>query len=209
MLAATSFAADDPSSAPLISCGSGIPGGVNCVLTKKELKEARTAFTRGVKLEEHKQLEDAFTQFDEASRIMPQNPQFLNARELVKAQLVFNHVQRGNLLLLGNLSAEAATEFRKALELDPDDVFARERLTEAVRVPPPAVPAILPERLQGAGEIHLEPKNDLATFHFSGDIRGLFSELGMAYGVKAQFDDSVQNRQVQFNVDDVDFFTAH
>src|SRR5579862_9475218 len=95
-----------------------------------------------------------------------------------------------------------------AIELDPDNAFARERLTEAVREPPQVVPAILPERLQGAGEIHLEPKNDLATFHFSGDIRGLFSELGMAYGVKAQFDDSVQNRQVRFNVDDVDFFTA-
>lgn len=208
MLTATAFAADDLSSAPLISCGNGIPGGVNCLLTKKDLKEARIAFARGLKLEEHKQLEEAFTQFDEASRIMPQNPQFLNARELVKAQLVFNYVQRGNLLLLGNLGAEAATEFRKAIELDPDNVFARERLTEVISEPAPATPAILPERLQGAGEIHLEPKNDLATFHFSGDIRGLFSELGMAYGVKAQFDDSVQNRQVRFNVDNVDFFTA-
>jgi Flp pilus assembly secretin CpaC len=39
-------------------------------------------------------------------------------------------------------------------------------------------------------------------------VRGLFEELGNAYGVKAQFDDSVQARQVRFYVDDVDFFTA-
>ena len=50
------------------------------------------------------------------------------------------------------------------------------------------------------------PKSDRATFHYSGDVRGLFAELSAAYGVTAQFDDSVQSRQVRFNVDDVDFF---
>ena len=193
---------------PPISCGNGVPGGVNCIVSKKEHKEAREAFARGLKLEEHQHLEEAFQQFDEASRLVPQNPQFLTARELVKAQLVFNHVERGNLLLLENSRPQAAAEFRTALDLDPDNQFARERLVEASREAPDEPPAVLPAALADAGEIHLEPKNDRATFHFAGDVRGLFSELATAYGVKAQFDDSVQNRQVRFNVDDVDFFTA-
>ena len=118
---------------PPISCGSGIPGGVNCIVSKKDLKEARSAFQKGVKLQDQQHLEEAFDRFDEATRLAPQSTQFLTAREVVKAQLVFNHIQRGNTLLLENERTQAAAEFRAALELDADNDFARERLVEASR----------------------------------------------------------------------------
>jgi general secretion pathway protein D len=196
------------SSAPPISCGNGIPGGINCLVSKKELKQARNAFREGMKLQDHQRLEEAFTQFNTASRLAPQNMQFLTARELVKAQLIFDHIQRGNLLLLEDARAHAGAEFRAALELDAENEFARERLAEATRELAPALPRALPVGLADSGEIHLEPKGDRATFHYSGDVRGLFTELSAAYGVASQFDDSMQTRQVRFNVDDVDFFTA-
>jgi hypothetical protein len=208
-LASSAFASgDDLSTGVPLSCGNGVPGGINCVATKKEKKEAREAFARGLKLQEHKKVEEAYTQFDEAMRLVPQNPQFVSARELAKAQLVYNHIERGNVLLLEDSRVRAAAEFRAAIELDPDNDFARSRLQEASREWEPAVAAVLPAKLQDAGEIQIEPKSDRATFHFRGDVRGLFEELGNAYGVKAQFDDSVQARQVRFYVDDVDFFTA-
>jgi general secretion pathway protein D len=199
--------ADDPTVLPPISCGNGIPGGLNCVASKSELKEAHKDFARGLKLQEHQKLDEALAQFGEAARLAPRNPQFLTARELVKAQLVFNHVERGNILLLQGARGQAAAEFRAALELDVTNQSARERLAEATRAPRrvPMVPAV---QVVDAGEIRLVPKNDLATFHYAGDLRGLFSELALAYGVTVQFDESVQNRQMVFNVDNVDFFTA-
>jgi hypothetical protein len=196
------------SSAPPISCGNGIPGGINCLVSKKELKEARNAFREGVKLQDHQRLEEAFTRFNTASRLAPQNMQFLTARELVKAQLIFDHIQRGNLLLLEDARAHAGAEFRAALDLDPENEFARERLAEATRELAPALPRALPVGLADSGEIHLQPRGERATFHYTGDVRGLFTELSAAYGVTPQFDDSVQTRQVRFNVDEVDFFTA-
>jgi tetratricopeptide (TPR) repeat protein len=199
---------DQPSSAPIVSCGNGIPGGVNCIPSKKELKEAHNAFARGMKLEDQSQFEEAFNQFNEASRLAPQNMQFLTAREVVKGHLVFRHVERGNVLLLENARAQAATEFRAALDLDPENQYARQRLEEANREIAPEAPSVLPARLIDSGEIHLSPKNDRATFHYHGEVRGLFAELATAYGVTVQFDDSVQTRQVRFNLDDVDFFTA-
>ena len=39
-------------------------------------------------------------------------------------------------------------------------------------------------------------------------MKSLFSELGAAYKLKVQFDDSLPMRQVRFNVDNVDFYTA-
>ncbi len=125
-LATSVFAANgDAPIPPPISCGSGIPGGVNCIVSKKDLKQARNAFDKGVKLQDQRNLEEAFNRFDEATRLAPQNMQFLTAREMVKAQLVFQHVQRGNALMLENVRAQAAAEFRAALELDADNEFAR------------------------------------------------------------------------------------
>jgi general secretion pathway protein D len=211
MLTLPSFAADE-SATLFVSCGNGVPGGVNCVLSKKELKQARETFARGVKLQQENRIEEAFTEFDQASRMVPRNIQYLSARELVKAQIVFNHVERGNALMAQDSRVQAATEFRAALDLDPDNTFARERLADATLETAPSSPeqprGVLAYKLEDTGEIHIQPKNDKATFHFRGDTRALFSELATAYGITAQFDDSVQARQVRFYVDDVDFFTA-
>jgi general secretion pathway protein D len=207
LAALPAHAGDNPAAAPIF-CSSGIPGGVNCVVTKRERKEAHEAYVRGTKLLDRKQLEAALAQFELASQLVPQSVQFLSAREMVKAQLVFNHVQKGNLLLSEELRARAGDEFRAALDLDPDNPFARERLGEASLEPVPDAPTVGSTQLADTGEIHLEPKNERATFHFEGDARGLFMQLASAYGVRAQFDDSMPNRQVQFYVGDVDFFTA-
>ncbi|HTS38324.1 MAG TPA: hypothetical protein VMH04_21800 [Candidatus Solibacter sp.] len=202
------FAADDPSSMPPIFCGNGVPGGISCLVTKKDMKVAREAFARGTKLEERQRLEEALGQFEQALRLVPQNPQFLTAHELVKAQLVYNHVERGNALLMENARIRAAAEFRAAVDLDPDNSFARERLEEATREAALIPSSVEVPTLAYASEIRLDPRKGRATFHFQGDTRALFTQLASAYGMTVQFDDSVQPRQVRFNVDDVDFFAA-
>jgi general secretion pathway protein D len=213
-LAVSAFAAgDDASSAPPVLCANGLPGGVNCLATKKEKKEARSAFREGVQLEQERRLQEALDRFDKASRLVPQDAQYLTAREMVKAELVFKHVQRGNELLLENAHAQAATEFRAALDLDAENAFARERLEEANHemMPTPAPAALhwaVPATTVDSSEIHLEPTDGRATFHYSGDVPGLFAGLAAAYGVSVQFDDAMKPRQVRFNVDDVDFPTA-
>jgi len=203
--ASTALAAGDDPAPPPVACSSGIPGGVSCIVSGKELKEAHNAFTRGVKLQNQHRVEEAYAQFEEASRLVPQNMQFLTARELAKGQLVFNHLQHGNALLSANQRPAAAAEFRAALDLDPGNQFASERLQEATRAPdlPPRTAA-----LDDAVEIHLQPRTERADFHFRGDVRGLFAEIGAKYGFTVQYDDSVQNRPVRFYVEDVDFFTA-
>jgi general secretion pathway protein D len=206
-LAVPCFAADEPANMAPVSCGNGVPGGLSCIPTKEEMKEARQAFARGIKLEQQKNLDGAFAKFDEAMRLMPRDPQFLTAREMVKAQLVFNHVEQGNAFLTMDARIRAAAEFREALNLDPDNSYARERLEEATRTILPTPPADFPGQSY-ASEIHVQPKKDRATFHFRGDTRGLFAELGTAFGLTAQFDDSVQTKQVRFFIDDVDFYTA-
>lgn len=199
---------EDTSLPPPISCANGLIGGINCVPTKKDIKEAQEAFRQGVRLHHRQQMEDALAKFDDAVRLNPRNTDFLMAREAVKARLVFDHIERGNLFMAEDARLRAAGEFRAALNLDPDNSFAQARFEEATRE---IAPSPLPQSqvdLADAGEIHLEPGDSKATFHFTGDTRELFTQVAMAYNVKVQFDDSVQGRQVRFNVDNVDFFTA-
>lgn len=193
---------------PPIVCRNGLPGGVSCITTRRDRKDAQKAFKLGIKLHEHQQFEQALAQFEEATRLVPQNRDYLTAREVLKSKLVFDHIQQGNALLLEDARTHAAAEFREALDLDPENQFAQERLAEATQTLAPSLPPLVPGRWTESEEIHLEPTNDVATFHFAGDVKSLFSELGGAYKLKVQFDDSVPMRQVRFNVDNVDFYTA-
>jgi len=209
-MALSAFAAgNDPDPAPPVLCANGLPGGLNCLATKNEKKEARSAFREGVKLEQQRRLQEALDRFDQAARLAPRDAQYLTAREVVKAELVFDHVQRGNELLLQHATPHAAAEFRAALDLDAENQFARERLEEANREMTPAPrPWAVPATTPDSAAIRLEPSDGRATFHYSGDVPGLFAGLAAAYGVSVQFDDSMKPRQVRFNVDDVDFVTA-
>ena len=191
-----------------VSCGNGVPGGINCVASKKDLRAAHDAYSRGLKLRDRKHVEEAFAEFDKALRLAPLDPQFLTAREMVKSQLVFGHVERGNALLSTSNYDQAASEFRAALELDPENQFARQRLQDATRDSVPVPITTVPAWFSDAGEVRLRPNNMRATFHFSGEVRDLFAQLASAYNVTPQFDESVVVRQVRFNVDEVDFFTA-
>ncbi|MGA2099892.1 MAG: type II and III secretion system protein [Candidatus Sulfotelmatobacter sp.] len=213
LLTASRFAlGSDAAVAPPVSCSNGLLGGINCIPTKQDLKQAHADYERGIKLDKGQRLEEAFAQFDDAARLVPQSIDFLTAREVVKARLVFGHIERGNALMTEGARLRAAGEFRAALDLDPDNGFARERFEEATREAAPVVPTEFTETrpwsLSESTEIHLEPPDSQATFHFTGDARSLFTQLAAAYGMTVQFDDSVEQRQVTFNVEKVDFFTA-
>ncbi len=209
MLTAPAFAGSDAAAdAPKVSCSDGVPGGVNCVPTKDDLKQARSAYNHGLKLQEHQHVQESFAQFDRASRLVPQDIKFFSAREMTKAQLVFQHTERGDALLADGQREQATSEFRAALDFDPDNVYTQQRLAESLRDPAVPVPGGLAALVADSIEIRLQPKAEQATFHYRGDVRGLFTELASAYGVTVQFDDSVQSKTVRFYVDDVDFFTA-
>jgi general secretion pathway protein D len=199
--------ADQPSVAAIISCGNSVPGGIHCFPSKKDLKEARTAYARGVKLAERKEFEEAFVEFDNASRSIPDNLQFFSAREGAKAQLVFQRVQRGDVLLSEGQVDAATAEFRLALELEPDNDYLASRLAEAQTNQSPADDRVIPT-VDDSVEVQLQPSSARASFHYRGEVRELFKELAAVYGIAAEFDDSVQSDMVRFYVDDVDFFTA-
>jgi hypothetical protein len=207
-IASATWAADQPAVSPAaVNCTDGVPGNPSCITTPKSRKEAKQAFARGMKLQKDKRLDEALTEFERAANLVPQDVQYLTLRELVRQQLVFDHLQRGNGALANGSAVQAMGEFRTALNIDPSNEFARQRLNEALgRNAPRSNEA--PRVVETEDEILLSPRDNLQTFHFRGDSRALLTQVATAYGIVITFDDSVPNRRVRFDVENVGFFVA-
>lgn len=190
---------------PLLPCPPGA-GHAACNPSRGEEKQARTAFERAVKLQE-KDLEQAYEQFSRAADLVPRNANYITAREVARQRLVTKHIEDGNAALESGKQIEALAAFRTALHLDASNQFAQDRLRDALGNSAPKLPSA-PQVLESSPELHLKPNLNLASFHFRGDSRELFSQIAQAYGVSAQVEDSVQPKRISFNVDEVDFYRA-
>src|SRR5208282_597513 len=131
LLAGMCLATDTPPAAAPSLC-SNSSGAPKCQGPVKDLKAARQAFARGLKLEKSKNLDEAFYEFEEASRLVPQNVEYLTAREITRQHLAGMHLERGNSELLEGRQVEALAEFQMALNLDPQNEFAEQRIRDAL-----------------------------------------------------------------------------
>ncbi|MFZ1129645.1 MAG: type II and III secretion system protein [Terriglobales bacterium] len=211
LFAGVCFATDAPSvtAPPLCSNSAGAP---HCQEPVKNLKAARQAFHRGLKLEKSRDeksqdLDQAFREFEEASRLVPENVEYVTAREMTRQHLVGIHLQRGNSDLLASRPVEALAEFRAALDLDPENEFAQQRINDALG-PAPVRAASPPRMIASADVITPKPIDVVHNIHYRGDTRGLLTAVAASYGLTVVFDDSVATRRVRFDIENADFATA-
>jgi len=151
--------------------------------------------------------EDAFEKFKLASQLNPQSVEYATAREFTRQQLVMHALEQGNKAMLANNEVMATAEFRRALEFDPDNEFARQRLKDAIWEETPA-PSHTIQVAQKSLEVSLSPDSGQHDFHYKGDSRTLLTQVARAYGIVATIDDSVQTRSVRFDIDNVKFAQA-
>ena len=208
MLVALAALADTPPApkTPTL-CASNVPGAPACDVSKKDLKTAKAAFKRALKLRDSKRFEEALENFETAATLVPNDVEFVTARELARQQLVYDHIERGNTALADNNEVVALAEFRSALNLDPHNQFAQQRITDALGDSAPRLsgPAQI---LADAGEIEVQPLDRRADFHFRGGSRELLAQIATTFGLTATVDESVAARNVRFDIQDVDFHTA-
>ncbi len=210
LLAGVCLAADIPTAAT--SLCSNTAGAPACKAPPKDLKAAREAFARGLKLQKSKNenlqnLDQAFYEFEEASRLVPQNVEYLTAREMTRQHLAGLHLQRGNSDLLDGRQIEALAEFRTALNLDPQNEFAQQRINDALGSAPVRT-ASPPQMVASAEALTAKPADDRHDIHYRGDSRGLLTAVAASYGLTVVFDDNFPSRRVRFDIDGADFGAA-
>jgi type II secretory pathway component GspD/PulD (secretin) len=191
--------------APLLPCPSGA-SEADCNPSKHDLKLAKAAFERGLKIQQ-KTPDQAFADFERAAHLVPRNVEYVTARELSRQQLVTRALEKANAELVAGKQVEALADFRTALQLDPANQYALERLRDAAAdAAPQAAHGV--SVIDQSTELHLQPNLSRASFHFRGDSRDLLTTVARAYGVAAQIDESVASKPVTFNTDDIDFYRA-
>ena len=175
--------------------------------TPKERKQAQRDFKEGMKLKSSGKLDQAFEKFEQAAELSPRNLDYITAREFTRQQLVMQAMDRGNKAMLENKEIVAMAEFRRATEYDPTNDFAIQRLHDSM--PEQMEPVSHGMRVvEQSTPIELQPSEAHHDFHYRGDARALLTQVTQAYGVVAEFDDSVQQRRVRFDIENVNFATA-
>src|SRR5436853_7095068 len=94
-LAAFGFCADQPDTM-LLPCPQGSPAAPGCNPSKNELRDARNAFAKGLKLQREKRLDEAFEQFEDSARDGPSGGRYLNAKKNAPPALGFRPLARRN-----------------------------------------------------------------------------------------------------------------
>ena len=175
--------------------------------TGKDVSEAKRQFASGNKLKSAGNTEAAFEKFERAAQLDPRSREYLTAREMARQKLVTEAIERGNQDMLSGDEAAAAVEFRRALEIDPTNEYARQRVKDSVweveKVPTRTLLVA-----QNSIDAQVSPSAERKDFHVKGDSRNLLTEVARAYGITATLDDSVQTRQLHFNIDNVNFAEA-
>ena len=171
-----------------------------------DVADAKHAFEAGVKLKNSGKLEDAFDKFEEAAQLNPRDVDYVTAREITREELAMDAIRRGNQALSEHKEIVAMAEFRRALQFDPQNQFAVQRLRESVWRNPSQDDKL--RIADSSDEILLQPSASHHDFHFRGDARSLMTAIGKAYGITVEFDDSVKSIHTRFDIEDVNFATA-
>ncbi|MGB8770937.1 MAG: type II and III secretion system protein [Candidatus Korobacteraceae bacterium] len=173
----------------------------------KDVAAAKHQFKAGVKLKSSGNLDAAFEKFELAAQLAPHNVKYLTAREFTRQQLVTQALKQGNQAMLDHNEVVAMANFRRALEYDPTNEYALQRLRDSM----PLDEKPLSENMRVVEQstpVEMQPAAKRHDFHFRGDARAMLTQVARAYGITAQFDDSVQQRRVRFDIEDVNFATA-
>lgn len=179
----------------------------NCEASKKDLKNAKKAFSRAVRLQNEKHWNEAFEEFKTAAELAPRNVDYLTAREMARQQLVYDHVEQGNTDISKGKQVEALAEFRHALDLDPTNDFAQQRMKDALSEWAPKT-TNKTSVVEDSGELRAMPKAESLDFSFRGDSHNLLTQVSSAYGITAILDDSVASRHIRFDMEHVNFYDA-
>ncbi len=191
------MAADGPKSA------AAVPG-----VSKEDKKNAEKEFKNAQDLQRAGKPDDALIAVLKAQELMPGNVEFMTMGEMLRQQIVGEHMEAGNHLAAAGDPVGAAQRFRLALSIDPQNSYAAQRLHDVEPPDGDAEHKHVLQLLASVDQINLQPAPGRKNFHLQGDTRQLYTQIGAAFGISMEFDQNLTSRVVRFDLDNVDFYTA-
>ena len=174
------------------------------VPAKRQIQAAEDAYLAGARLLDHNDLTGAEIQFDKAVKLNPFNRDYALAYAVTHQRHVTELVQEsGKARLLGQ-KEKAETLLAEARLLDPQNDIVGQSIDPGL--PPKEFhPEIEPWIREGpalAGPVTLLPGSGLKSFHLHSDEQKVIRQVLAGYGIRATFDESVQQQNIRFDLDD-------
>ncbi len=184
-------------------CSDVTPNFPSCGISSRDVRKAKALYREMEKLLHSQKYDEALAKLSAARAISPRDIFFINAEKLLRQQAAAVQVRLGDKALHAVEPASAMAAFRKALELDPENTYAAERLHQA-----------LPSRQAGplfaadAGEVHLKPFSARRSFEFRGSAQLALEKFAALFGITTVVDAGFSSRMVRIKLDDVDWETG-
>ncbi len=149
---------------------------------------------------------DAFEDYSEAARALPDNRDYAIRRDIARSQLVQTYVDRAERDAVSGRMTEARADLSAAIALDPGDAIARERWNEMSSPETSVTKDESDVRL--AGPTYVKPASGTRNINYRGDAIGAYQEIARVFGLHATFDIDMVKRPIHMVIPDVDFYTA-
>lgn len=179
-------------------------------ITGKDRRRATKLYLQATKLFEKQQFDAALRDYQEATKLDPENPNYAAATEVARSHEVTDLIQTAaKARIRGDKTAEQAA-LQKAAELDPKNIQVAEHLDEMAA--DAAATQTKPLYEQGTDTLapapSLEPTTGAHSFHLKSDRRTVIQTVFRTFGIEASVDQSVSGPPVRFDMDDATFGQA-
>ena len=190
-----------------------LPGDGNAKgkkISSGDRRRAAKLFLEASKLFEKQQFDAAMQDYEQATALDPENPNYPMAARITRSHAVMDLIQTAaKARIRGDANAERAA-LQRALELDPGNIQASEHLREMAdnAVADQSQP-IYEQGVKELGDAPvLQPLPGVHSFHLRSDSRQLIVAVFKAYGIEAALDRSVVGLPARFDLDDATFDQA-
>ena len=175
---------------------------------------AKALYKQGRDAEARQNYEQAYEFYRQAYDLKPTNLAYRTSFERLRFLAGASHVHRGQLLRDAGQLDGAAAEFKKAMEIDPSSMIARQELQqtqqmiEAAKAAPKAAapaPSFLEKRIQEAGgPVELTAISNVPiNLKITEDSKVIYETVGKLAGINVLFDPDYTSRRIKIELNNV------
>jgi type II secretory pathway component GspD/PulD (secretin) len=201
-MAQTESSATEPAAQP---CSAHVHALPSCDISKSDQKAADQHYRQGLKLERKKKYEEALKELQAARAISPRESLYMSAEQKLKEEVASDSLHKGNAAMLSGDATAALKDFQRAAEATPTNEYAQQRLRDALPQPDAAGGSHLTIE---SGEMRLRPDPVTKSFDFKGGSLELIPQFTRAFGIEAELQPGVTQRNARLKLDNVDWVTG-
>ena len=185
-----------------IPCSQSVAGP--CIPTDHSRKEAQKFFKKSQRAKEKNQLRQALDDLSMAVKLSPDSFSYMSEREQVRQQLVQQLIKDGNQKMLDEQTTQALALFQQALQIDPGNEFARQRIYDAM----PPVPSVRAETIKVSNVVDLKPTAERRNVVVQGPAPIALESMARTFGLTPFVDSSVPSTPITLKLDHVTWAEA-